>query len=81
MKGFILVVAVWLGATASIAAATSPEQRRQFVKLDANGDGRLSREEVAADTDIAKRFERLDDNKDGFLSQDELASKRRSLCG
>ncbi len=81
MKILSLVVAIWLAATASIAIAASPEYGQRFEKLDANGDGRLSREEAAAYPEMAQRFDQIDTNKDGFLSREELVSKRRGMCG
>lgn len=81
MKGFPFLVALCLATAASIATAASPEHGQRFDRLDANGDGRLSREEAAAYPELAQRFEQIDANKDGFLSRDELVSKRRSMCG
>jgi Ca2+-binding EF-hand superfamily protein len=46
-----------------------------FKKADANGDGKLSKEEFAAvckEGDAAKKFESADTDKDGFLTPDEL---------
>ncbi|CAN4279917.1 hypothetical protein LJR125_002814 [Pseudoxanthomonas sp. LjRoot125] len=45
----------------------------RFASVDANKDGRLSRDEVK-DGRLASRFDALDTNKDGFLSKDELAA-------
>jgi hypothetical protein len=41
-----------------------------FAKADANGDGRISRDEFLARA--AARFDRMDANKDGALTPDEL---------
>ncbi|MFC6182834.1 hypothetical protein ACFPZ9_01065 [Pseudoxanthomonas japonensis] len=46
----------------------------RFAALDANKDGRLSRDEVKDKGRFAERFDALDTNKDGFLSKDELAA-------
>ena len=78
MKSFALVV-VCLGLTASIAAAAA-DFAQQFVQLDANSDGKVSREEAAADPALAQRFEQMDVNKDGFLSRDELVVAKRGFC-
>ncbi|CAN7406130.1 hypothetical protein LJR143_002342 [Pseudoxanthomonas sp. LjRoot143] len=48
----------------------------RFTALDANKDGRLSRDEVKDKGRFAARFDALDTNKDGFLSKDELAAGR-----
>ena len=43
-----------------------------FKRFDTNGDGRLSKDEVARLPAIANRFDLLDTNKDGLLSPDEF---------
>jgi hypothetical protein len=53
------------------------EQRGEmWKKLDANGDGRLSRDEVAGHPRLAQEFDTIDANKDGFLSAEELHAAR-----
>ena len=47
-------------------------------KLDTDGDGRLSRQEVANAPRLAQNFDAIDSNKDGFLSQEELRAARRA---
>jgi len=42
--------------------------------IDANGDGELSREEIAVS---ARAIEKLDKNGDGKISSDELRPRRR----
>jgi cytochrome c5 len=48
--------------------ATNPE----FVLLDADHDGFLSRAEIAADNEIARDFARFDANRDGKLDEAEF---------
>ncbi|HSI49954.1 MAG TPA: EF-hand domain-containing protein [Ideonella sp.] len=43
-----------------------------FGKLDTNGDGMLSHDEVASRPKLAEKFDSLDANKDGQLSPDEM---------
>lgn len=45
---------------------------RQFQLLDANGDGRLSRAEVALFLPLAAAFDEADTNHDGFVTPDEI---------
>ncbi|KQS01803.1 hypothetical protein ASG11_13300 [Sphingomonas sp. Leaf357] len=47
---------------------------KMLARLDANKDGRISRDEMRAQADA--RFARLDTNKDGFVDQTELAAAR-----
>lgn len=57
--------------------ARKGEQRGEmWKKLDANGDGRLSREEVAGHPKLANGFDAIDANQDGFLGTDELQAAR-----
>ena len=46
-----------------------------FEKLDANHDGRISREEMRAEAD--KHFDKLDTNHDGFLDKAELEAAHK----
>ena len=45
-----------------------------FADVDANKDGKLSKEEAAKLPAIANKFEQLDKNKDGFLSVEEFGA-------
>lgn len=44
---------------------------RVFQRLDANGDGRLTREEARIDAVVAAAFERIDADGDGIVSRSE----------
>ena len=43
-----------------------------FNDLDANKDGKLSRDEVASDPRLSRDFDTLDTDRDGYLSKREL---------
>ena len=48
-------------------------------KLDADGDGKITREEF--DKQHAAMFEKMDANKDGVIDADEMAKMREGMCG
>lgn len=52
----------------------SDEQRKQeaFNKLDSNGDGRVSKDEAAANPSLEGEFEDLDQDNSGDLDQQEF---------
>ncbi|HHN66925.1 MAG TPA: acid-shock protein [Thermopetrobacter sp.] len=60
-----------LGASAALAHGPGPVVKRpNLMKLDANGDGVITREEVAAAR--AKRFAKRDANGDGVITAAEI---------
>jgi hypothetical protein len=60
-----------LPATAQQAPAASAGEAA-FKRADANGDGKLSKEEAARLPAIAAKFDELDKDKDGTLSLSEF---------
>jgi hypothetical protein len=64
-------------AKASAPAPPAGGTGGAFAKLDKNGDGQLSRDEVAGHPRLAAQFDTLDTNHDGQLSPAELAALRK----
>lgn len=51
----------------------SPEQLSQaFKQADANGDGKISRQEASGSAGLARHFDRIDTSKDGSISSAEF---------
>lgn len=56
--------------------------RERFKKADANGDGRLSREEAQKGMPlVARDFDRIDANKDGQVTPDEIEAALKTRAG
>ena len=68
------VLCVSLAVLASPAAAghhkSGEGKQDRFAKYDANGDGKISRDEFLSMA--GERFEKMDANGDGSLSKDEM---------
>ncbi len=62
--------------TVAASAGTAVAQEEDFNKIDTDGDGNLTYEEItAAMPDFEKQaFESADINSDGFVDQDEFLS-------
>ena len=54
-------------------------QARQWERADANGDGKLSRQEVLRMPRLARHFEVIDANHDGAISSEEVRAWRVML--
>lgn len=62
---------------ASVSAAAAPRYSAgnlamAFGYMDANHDGKISREEAAGFSGVARHFDQADTNHDGFLSREEF---------
>lgn len=55
-----------------VIGAAHAEEDVNFEELDQDGDGQLSRTDVAQDPYLAANFTRLDSDGDGYLNQEEL---------
>jgi len=63
-------------------AEAQARARERFKKADANGDGRLSREEAQKSMpQLARDFDRIDANKDGLVTLEELEAARKARAG
>lgn len=68
---------------AQTAAPAAPDAKGRmaveaaFTKADANGDGRITKDEAAKVPEIAGKFEVLDKDKDGALTLAEFAAGYR----
>ena len=56
------------------ARYSASDVARAFGFIDANQDGKMSREEASGFRNIAKHFDAADTNKDGHLSIEEFSS-------
>lgn len=74
-KLHLLILAIAATLAAPLAFAQNAEHRG-MPKIDANGDGVITKAEAAAFPRLAARFDELDKNKDGKLSGDELPMRR-----
>jgi hyperosmotically inducible protein len=75
----IIVATLALLPAMVLAQEAPPQKSPDFVKLDRNRDGFLSREEAKADARAAKFFGKADMNHDGRLNEDEWL-KARSMA-
>ena len=66
-----------LVAASLAVGALAHAQPADFSALDRNGDGYLSRLEVAAHPDLAKRFAQFDTDKDRRWSPEEYSAARQ----
>lgn len=60
------------------AGAAVANEGVDFNKLDQDGDGQLSRTEVAQDAELAAQFSTIDANGDGYLDETEAQSAPKS---
>ncbi|HEX7046145.1 MAG TPA: hypothetical protein VF275_01055 [Gammaproteobacteria bacterium] len=59
--------------SAGVAVANEGD-KVNFDQLDQDGDGQLSRTEVAQNAELAAQFSTIDANGDGYLDQNEAKS-------
>jgi len=61
------------------APMASTDKPKSWKELDANKDGKLSKDEVAGDATWTADFDTADANKDGFLSKSEYKKHEADL--
>ena len=69
----ILAVALFSGT--AVAGGTA------FSKLDTNHDGKISKQEAAANPAVEAQFSQADTNKDGSLEQSEFSALETAPAG
>jgi EF hand domain-containing protein len=65
--------ALQTGPVAAQAVSDAPSLSAEFARLDADGDGTISRLEALKDPEVLRTFRRADRNKDGRLDREEFA--------
>ena len=76
----LITAALLLGTPAMAGHHKSGEgdksgKQNRFAKYDANGDGKISRDEFMSMAE--KRFEKMDTDKSGSLTKDEMKRPRK----
>jgi hypothetical protein len=76
--------AVLLPFAGAMAQSSTPDQGAEpaqpaqqgatFESLDANGDGKISKAEAAANSNVSQQFSKYDQNGDGFIERAEVNS-------
>jgi hypothetical protein len=75
--GFAIVGAAFAQTPATTPSGQSDAAtaaQSAFKRLDANKDGKLSKEEAARNPSVAAKFDAWDNDKDGALSVDEFSA-------
>ncbi len=57
------------------------QRGERLAKLDTNGDGRFSRDELAGRERAMQNFSAIDANRDGFLTREEMQAYRQAQRG
>jgi len=58
--------------------AQGQQQGATFESLDTDSDGRISKSEAAANTNVSAQFSRYDKNGNGFIEKDEVTATNTS---
>ena len=84
MKNLIIITTIAITtpllAQADNAALASSEARAQaFETIDANNDGKITRQEASAFSALEVTFDKVDSNKDGTLDAGEFSRSRATI--
>jgi Ca2+-binding EF-hand superfamily protein len=76
-----MIVLVSAALASASALAEEPNSAKGttdlFKTVDADADGKISKDEAAANASFAKNFSAMDKNSDGFVSEDEYRKNTR----
>jgi Ca2+-binding EF-hand superfamily protein len=61
--------------------APPPQKGATFESLDTDSDGKISKAEAAANSDVSAQFTRYDQNADGFIERAEVTSANQAPAG
>jgi Ca2+-binding EF-hand superfamily protein len=67
----ISLLTLALGFTAAVSAGLLGMGKPAFSDLDQNSDGQLTREEAAADSELANNFDVIDQDGNGYITSAE----------
>lgn len=82
LKTLTLTTMLALSVTAqTVMAADAVKADSDFIKLDANKDGKISLKEAVKDVGLSVNFDAVDANKDGSITEDELTAFKLASVG
>lgn len=71
MKKLLMLILAAIFST-GLALAGGDKDTVNFSELDKDGDGQLSRTEVAQNSELAAQFSTIDADGDGYLAENEV---------
>lgn len=71
MRKLIMLVLAGI-FSAGVAVAGGDKEKINFSELDKDGDGQLSRTEVAQNSELAAQFSTIDADGDGYIAESEM---------
>ena len=77
IKVAALAALLSVGTAFAQEPATGGTESMDYTKLDANGDGKISKDEAVGDASLSANFDALDADKNGSLSASELKAAKK----